>query len=157
MAEYRKLVFSLASALCLALLLSFIYNVPVIPVIEEYKHSTLPRSDPVVILPVDPLVTLHSSDTVAILPRSDPVATLPINDTDVTLRDPVDPELNSRKPCTMSSIQTYITQNDFFQDKGTWIMRGSKQLRWYPDLCSFENPSDTINAKECFLSNAYLC
>ena len=135
MVEYRKLlVFSLASVLFLALLFPLIYNVPVLPVIEEYKHATLPTSDPV-----------------AILPRSDPVATLPINDPVVTLRDPVDPELHSREPCTMSSIQTYITQNDFFPDKGTWIMRNRKPLRWSPDLCSFKNPSDTINVKECFL------
>ena len=135
MVEYRKLlVFSLALALCLALLFSFIYHVPVLPVIEEYKLATLPSSDPV-----------------AILPRSDPVATLSINDPVVTLRDPVDPEVHPRKSCTMSSIQNYITQNDFFPDKGTWIMKGKKRLRWSPDLCSFKNPSENINVKECFL------
>ena len=135
MVEYRKLlVFSLTSVLCSALLFSFIYHVPVVPVIEEYKHATLPRSDPVVISPrndpvailprSDPVAILPRSDPIGILPRSDPAATLPINDPVVTLRDPVDPELHSRKPCTMSSIQTYITQNDFFPDKGAWKMSG---------------------------------
>ena len=135
MVEYRKLlVFSLTTTLCLALLFSFIYHVPILPVIEKYEHATLPESD-----------------RVAILSRINSVATLPINDPVVTLRDPVDSKLHPREPCTMSSIQTYITENDFFPDKGTWIMRGSKPIRWSPDLCSFKNPSDTINVKECFL------
>ena len=55
-----------------------------------------------------------------------------------------------RKPCTMADIQTYISRNDFFPDKGTWIMNKRKPIRWSPDLCTFQNTTHNIDVDQCF-------
>ena len=56
---------------------------------------------------------------------------------------------SDRKPCTMTDIQTYISQNNFFPHKGRWIMENKKPLRWSPDLCTFQNTTQTIDVDQC--------